>query len=232
MPHRIVIVEDDEDIRELVLYALEAGGFACSGYESGDAFLSEMGGSAPLPDLVLLDIMLPGSDGLSILRALRAHPRTARVPVIMLTAKGGEADRVKGLDLGADDYIPKPFGVTELMARIRALLRRASAAEPANAAKPTKMACANISLDEERRSVTANGSEVELTFKEFELLHCLMRNANIVMSRERLMDAVWGYDYEGETRTVDMHVKTLRKKLGEAGDAIRTVRNVGYKIEG
>ena len=224
-----MIVEDDEDIRELVLYALKAGGFTCSGFESGDTFFSEIGGSAPLPDLVLLDIMLPGSDGLSILRALRGHPRTAHIPVIMLTAKGGEADRVKGLDLGADDYIPKPFGVTELMARIRAVLRRAAAVEPT---KPVKLSCANISLDEERRSVVADGCDVALTFKEFELLHCLMRNANIVMSRERLMDAVWGYDYEGETRTVDMHVKTLRKKLGAAGDAIRTVRNVGYKIEG
>ena len=228
MSHRIVIVEDDEDIRELVLYALAAGGFTCSGFESGDAFLSEIGGSAPLPDLVLLDIMLPGSDGLSILRALRAHPRTARIPVIMLTAKGGEADRVKGLDLGADDYIPKPFGVTELMARIRAVLRRAASTEPQ---KKARMTCANISLDEERRSVEADGRDIALTFKEFELLCHLMRNANIAMSRERLMDAVWGYDYEGETRTVDMHVKTLRRKLGASGDAIRTIRNVGYKIE-
>lgn len=225
MSHRIAIVEDDEDIRELAIYALEADGFVCSGFESGDAFFSEINEGASLPSLVLLDIMLPGSDGLSVLKRLRALSRTARLPVIMLTAKGGEADRVKGLDLGADDYIPKPFGVTELKARIRAVLRRAEISEP------KETTCANITLDEERRLVLSDGREVELTFKEFELLRHLMLNPNIAMSREKLMDAVWGYDYEGETRTVDMHVKTLRKKLGAAGEQIRTVRNVGYKIE-
>lgn len=225
MSHRIAIVEDDEDIRELAIYALEADGFVCSGFESGDAFFSEINEGASLPSLVLLDIMLPGSDGLSVLKRLRALSRTARLPVIMLTAKGGEADRVKGLDLGADDYIPKPFGVTELKARIRAVLRRAEISEP------KETTCANITLDEGRRLVLSDGREVELTFKEFELLRHLMLNPNIAMSREKLMDAVWGYDYEGETRTVDMHVKTLRKKLGAAGEQIRTVRNVGYKIE-
>lgn len=222
----VFLVEDDEDIRELTAYALKNAGFACAGFEDGDRFWGALRESASLPDMVLLDIMLPGEDGLSILKKLREEPRYGEIPVILLTAKGGEADKVRGLNLGADDYIPKPFGVTELIARIRAVLRRAKPA-PAQAA-PTVYQ--NLSLDLRRRTVTADGEPVTLTFMEFELLRYFLLNAGLVLSRDKLMDAVWGYDYQGESRTVDVHVKSLRQKLGAAGAHIKTVRNVGYKL--
>ena len=222
----VFLVEDDEDIRELTAYALENAGFACAGYEDGDSFWGALRESASLPDMVLLDIMLPGEDGLSILKKLREHSRYGEIPVILLTAKGGEADKVRGLNFGADDYIAKPFGVTELIARIHAVLRRAAA--PAR--EKGFLAYEALALDAERRSVTVAGESVPLTFMEFELLRYLLANARLVLSRERLMDAVWGYDYQGESRTVDVHVKSLRQKLGPAGDYIKTVRNVGYKL--
>lgn len=220
---RIAIIEDDENIRELVLYALRSGGYAPAGYESGAAFFESLapGGA---PELILLDIMLPGEDGISILKRLRATPAVAEAFVIMLTAKGEELDKVRALDLGADDYVTKPFGVMELLSRVGAMLRRSAAS-----AEAKKLALGEITLYPQRREVFADGEKIALTFKEFELLHYLLLNSGLVMSREKLMDAVWGYDYEGESRTVDMHVKTLRQKLGTAGALIKTVRNVGYK---
>lgn len=225
MPY-IIIIEDDEDIRELVHYALEAANFTCAGFENGNDFFLEIGKGGRLPDLVLLDIMLPGEDGLSILKRLRGDSRYNNIPIIMLTAKGSEADKVKGLNSGADDYIAKPFGVTEMVARINAVLRRSGDA----AKKKTRLEYNEIVLDNDRHIVTVGGKTVLLTFMEFELLYYLLLNVDIVLSRDTLMDTVWGYDYKGESRTVDMHIKTLRQKLGTAGEHIKTVRNVGYKI--
>lgn len=225
MPY-IIIIEDDEDIRELVHYALEAANFTCAGFENGNDFFLEIGKGGRLPDLVLLDIMLPGEDGLSILKRLRGDSRYNNIPIIMLTAKGSEADKVKGLNSGADDYIAKPFGVTEMLARINAVLRRSGDA----AKKKTRLEYNEIVLDNDRHIVTVGGKTVLLTFMEFELLYYLLLNVDIVLSRDTLMDNVWGYDYKGESRTVDMHIKTLRQKLGTAGEHIKTVRNVGYKI--
>lgn len=220
----IYLVEDDDSIRELVLYALKNSGYRAKGFESGEKFLSAC--RTEPPALALLDIMLPGEDGLQILRRMREDRVTPQIPVIMLTAKASEYDKVKGLDLGADDYVTKPFGVMELLSRVRAVLRRSgSVEEPA-----TALAVGEIALDESRREVTVAGEQVTLTFKEFELLCFLMRNTDLVLSRDRIMERVWGFDFEGESRTVDMHIKSLRQKLGQQGDAIRTVRGVGYKI--
>lgn len=223
---QIWIVEDDENIRDLTIYALEAAGFACTGFEDGATFFEALSRGGATPDLILLDIMLPGESGLEILRRLRADEYTGSLPVIMLTAKGNEADRVKGLNLGADDYVPKPFGVTELIARVNAVLRRTAETPKRGGILTFK----NIAMDSAKRSVVADGAEITLTFMEFELLHYMLLNAGIVMSREKLMDAVWGYDYTGGSRTVDMHVKSLRGKMGAAGEHLKTVRNVGYKI--
>ncbi len=220
----IYIVEDDEDIRELIVYALSGAGFECAGFEEAGAFRSAL--EERRPDLALLDIMLPGEDGLSLLKRLRADSRHSSLPVIMLTAKGSEADKVRGLNLGADDYISKPFGVTELTARIHAVLRRAGEGQR----EEETISFRDLLLNADRREVKVGGESVQLTYREFELLQYLMRNSGIVLSRNRLMDAVWGYDYAGESRTVDMHIKSLRQKLGAAGDYIKTVRNVGYKI--
>ena len=220
---KIYIVEDDENIREIVIYALNSAGFEATGFEAGEEFLSVL--ETKLPSLVLLDIMLPEIDGLTILKRLRSMPRAKKLPVIMLTAKNSEYDKVKGLDMGADDYISKPFGVMELIARINAVLRRGGSDKESK-----KLEISGLSLDYKRRDVRVGGTEVSLTFKEYELLYFLMLNAGIVFSREKLIEAVWGYDFEGESRTVDMHIKTLRRKLGESGKLIKTVRNVGYKL--
>ena len=217
------IVEDDENIRALVCYALESAGFDSAGFESADLFLRAVEKS--LPDLLLLDIMLPGEDGLSLLHKLRRDLRTAAMPVVLLTARGSEYDRVRGLDLGADDYITKPFSVLELLSRVRAVLRRTERDSAGGSVE-----YGGIALHPERRTVTANGRRVELTYKEFELLNLLLQNRGIVLTRERIMDRVWGFDYEGESRTVDMHIKTLRQKLGDHGTAIITVRGVGYRM--
>lgn len=219
----IYCVEDESNIRDLVLYALRASGFIAEGFDCATAFYERM--QEQCPDLVMLDIMLVGEDGLSILRKLRNDPTTSRLPVIMLTAKTTEYDRVTGLDGGADDYLSKPFGVLELISRVKAVLRRV--------APPTSddHKVGRISMSAERHTVQVDGTAVSLTFKEFELLRFLMQNVGLVFSRERLMEAVWGFGYEGESRTVDMHVKTLRQKLGDAGAQIGTVRGVGYKIE-
>ena len=219
----IWLVEDDQNIRELVAYALEAAGLEVYTLEDGAALRSAL--LPRVPDLLLLDIMLPGEDGLSILRELKQGARTRALPVILLTAKGAELDRVRGLDLGADDYITKPFSVLELTARVKALLRRSVSDLP----KP--LACGAIMLDVLRHTVTVHGMPVTLTYKEFELLHLLLQNAGLVLTREQMMIRVWGFDFEGESRTVDVHIMALRQKLGVAGEAIQTIRGVGYKLE-
>lgn len=219
----IYCVEDDENIRELVLYALSSSGYAGQGFPEGESFLRTVEHSPP--DLALLDIMLPGQSGLDILRCLREEPATARLPVIMLTAKTSEYDRVKGLDSGADDYISKPFGVMELLSRIRAVLRRVEKAPAASL-----LTAGSLTVDPARRTVTDGDRAIALTFKEFELLACLLRNRELVLTREKLMELVWGFDFEGESRTVDMHIKSLRQKLGPLGELIQTVRGVGYKL--
>ena len=221
--HKIFIVEDDESIREIVIYALGSAGFDAAGFETSEEFFTALGNG--LPDLVLLDIMLPVDDGLSILTRLRSRPGTNKLPVIMLTAKNSEYDKVKGLDKGADDYISKPFGVMELISRVNAVLRR-SVAEQSGILEVSE-----LTLDHARREVRSGGETVKLTFKEYELLRCLMLNTGLVLSREKIIGAVWGYDFEGESRTIDMHIKTLRRKLGALGRLIKTVRNVGYKLE-
>ena len=230
----IFIVEDDEDIRELIAYALENAGFASRSFEDGFSFFAALQENSSIPDLLLLDIMLPGlsipgaegQDGLSILKKLRSQPLYRDLPIIMLTAKGSEADKVKGLNFGADDYIAKPFGVTELIARINALLRRTT---PSSEDK-TILIFKTLSLNTEKHLVMVDGKNINLTFLEFELLHYLLLNAELVLSREKLTAEVWGYDFLGESRTVDMHIKSLRKKLGPAGTYIKTIRSVGYKI--
>ena len=218
----IYIVEDDANIREIEMIALRNSNYAVQGFERASAFFARLEES--LPDLVLLDVMLPDSDGYTIVRTLRSSARTVRIPVIMVTAKSSEMDMVKGLDNGADDYIRKPFSVMELLSRVRALLRRTEENTP------KLLSVGDICLDHDRHTVSAGGRPVELTFKEYELLRCLMINRDLVLSRESIMLYVWGTDYEGESRTVDMHIKTLRQKLGESGRLIGTVRNVGYVI--
>ncbi len=223
---KIYIVEDDDNIRKMVYYALSMGGFDALGFEDGEAFWEEL--KKEMPSLVLLDILLPGEDGISILKRLKQSDKTAKLPVIMLTAKGAEYDRIKGLDMGADDYITKPFSVMEALSRIKAVLRRCGA-EPQ---KVTTLQVGDITLHEDKRTVRADENDVELTFKEFELLRCLMANEGIALSRDKLLEQVWGFDYNGESRTVDMHIKSLRQKLGDSGKLIKTVRNVGYKLGG
>lgn len=219
----IYYVEDDENIRNLVLYSLTSAGYEAQGFDCGEDFWRAF--SERPPDLVLLDIMLPGQDGVEWLRRLRE--REQKIPVMMLTARSSEYDKVLGLDAGADDYLTKPFGVMELLSRVRALLRRAGRDNAGSL-----LSVGSLTLDPARRVVTCGDTPVTLTFKEFELLHYLLRNQSIVLSREKIMDAVWGVDYPGESRTVDMHIKSLRQKLGPCGEHIVTVRGAGYKIGG
>lgn len=220
----IYLVEDDNSIRELVIYTLQSTGFEAKGFACGADFWEGM--KKGQPSLVLLDIMLPDEDGLMILRKLRGAAGTEKLPVMMLTAKGTEYDKVIGLDSGADDYLPKPFGMMELVSRVRALLRRAL---PERERKLYQIG--TIVLDVEKHEVTVDGKPVTLTYKEFELLGYLMENEGIVLSRDRLLSKIWGYDFDGETRTVDVHIRTLRQKLGDSGNIIETIRGVGYKIE-
>ncbi len=224
MAVHIYIVEDDKNIREIEMFALKNSGYAVEEFENAKSFFSRS--AEKVPDLVLLDIMLPDMDGLEIVKKLRSRPDTVRVPIILVTAKTTELDKVKGLDIGAEDYLTKPFGVMELISRVKALLRRSRALQD-----DKQMVLGDITLDSERREVHVGGELCELTFKEFELLKLLMVNAGIVLHRDTIMSDVWGTDYEGESRTLDMHIKTLRQKLGEAGNMIKTVRNVGYKME-
>ena len=221
----IYLVEDDASIRELVVYALSNSGFEAKGFDTPSAFWQAMAKATPA--MVLLDIMLPEEDGLQILKKLRADPRTQRTPVIMLTAKGSEYDKVIGLEAGADDYIPKPFGMMELIARVKALLRRAS---DAPAPETYQVGC--LTVCPQRHLVEVEGAPVALTLKEYELLCMLLKNRNMVLTRDRLLNQIWGYSFDGENRTVDVHIRTLRQKLGKAGDLIETVRGVGYKIGG
>lgn len=224
MAVHIYIVEDDKNIREIEMFALKNSGYAVEEFENAKSFFSKT--AEKVPDLVLLDIMLPDMDGLEIVKKLRSRPDTVRIPIILVTAKTTELDKVKGLDIGADDYLTKPFGVMELISRVKALLRRSRALQD-----DKQLVIGDITLDSERREVHVGGELCELTFKEFELLKLLMVNAGIVIHRDTIMSDVWGTDYEGESRTLDMHIKTLRQKLGEAGNMIKTVRNVGYKME-
>lgn len=220
----IYLVEDDDSIRELVLYTLHTTGFEAEGFRNAADFWQAL--EKELPQLVLLDIMLPDEDGLHILKRLRAGAETADLPVMMLTAKSSEYDRVVGLDSGADDYMPKPFGMMELVSRVRALLRRT--AKPA--AEDKLFTAGSLSVDVKRRAVTVDGEPVILTYKEFELLCYLLENRGVVLSRDQILTKIWDYNYSGETRTVDVHIRTLRQKLGDAGALIETVRGVGYRL--
>lgn len=221
----IYCVEDDRGIRELVVYTLKNSGFSAEGFESGKELFSAL--NRAIPELILLDIMLPGEDGIEILKRLRADSKTRKIPVIMLTARSTEYDKVIGLDSGADDYITKPFGMMELISRIKTVLRRAG-----SAGEPEEYSFKDIKINTRMHSVAVGGIYVELTLKEFELLRLLMKNIGTVLTRDMLLENIWGYDFDGETRTVDVHIRTLRQKLGSGGDMIETVRGVGYRIGG
>lgn len=221
----IFYVEDDESIRELVIYTLKTTGFEARGFENGKEFFAAL--SDETPELILLDIMLPDEDGLKILKKVRAMDSCRYVPVILLTARGTEYDKVIGLDSGADDYITKPFGMMELVSRIRAVMRRFD-----RGAASQELSCGRVHMDIARHRVTVDGNPVTLAKKEFDLLKYLMENQGIVLTRDKMLETIWGYDFDGETRTVDVHVRTLRQKLGEGGSLIETVRGVGYRIGG
>ena len=219
----IYIVEDDENIREIEMFALKNSGFEVQGFGDAVSFFQRL--KEKVPAMVLVDIMLPDEDGLSVVQKLRTRPDTKRIPIIMATAKTSELDKVKGLDMGADDYVTKPFGVMELISRVKALMRRSYGMN-----EDKVLEFGPLRMDNEKRLVTVNNSPCELTYKEYELLKLLMLNAGIVSSRDVILDRIWGTDFEGESRTLDMHIKTLRQKLGSAGAMIRTVRNVGYML--
>ena len=219
----IYCVEDEKNIRELVLYALSASGFEAVGLEDGKQLEQQL--ALQLPDLILLDIMLPGENGLEILKKLKSNLRTKSIPVIMVTAKSSEYDKVIGLDEGADDYIAKPFGMMELVARIKAVLRRLGKQQ-----ETVVIEYQNIRMVPSSHQVHVGEREVSLTLKEYELLKYLLENLGTVLTRDQLLNYVWGYDFDGETRTVDVHIRTLRQKLGEAGEMIKTIRGVGYRI--
>lgn len=220
----IYIVEDDRNISEIESFALKNSGFQVEEFPDAHTFFERL--DEKLPNLILLDVMLPDEDGLSIVTKLRKRSDTKKLPVIMVTAKTMEIDKVKGLDMGADDYLAKPFGVMELISRVKALLRRS-----AGMSEERILSVGEISLDMERHTVSVAGENCELTYKEYELLKLLLTNAGIVTSREVILDRVWGTDFEGESRTLDMHIKTLRQKLKESGQRIKTVRNVGYILD-
>lgn len=222
----IYVLEGDESIRELIIYTLNGQKMEAKGFSTPSEFWEAI--SEKVPSLVLLDIMLPEEDGFSILEKLRAAPATKRLPIIMLTAKGSEYDIVRGLDIGADDYIPKPFRMMELLSRIRALLRRSGA----NDGRMEEYRVGNLYVNPTRHEVQVDGKDVVLTLKEFELLNLLISRQGIVFTRAQLLDEIWGYGFDGESRTVDVHVRTLRQKLGPAGNYIETVRGIGYKIGG
>ncbi|MFI3284107.1 MAG: response regulator transcription factor [Erysipelotrichaceae bacterium] len=218
----IYCVEDEKNIQDLIIYALNNSNIAVQGFSCATDFKQAL---TTLPKLILLDIMLPDQNGIDLLKELKQNPKTAKIPVIMLTSKGGEYDKVVGLDAGADDYITKPFSVIELIARIKAVLRRSE-----NKTSTMLNHC-GLSLDIEKHHVTYHEQPVQLTLKEFELLKKLMEKPNMVLTRERLLEDIWGYDYYGETRTVDVHIRTLRSKLGKEFDYIKTIHGVGYKLE-
>lgn len=218
-------VDDDNTIRDIEVYTLTQTGFEAKGFADGISMLEAL--KTEKPELIVLDIMLPGKDGVEILKEIRSNPETRKIPVIMATAKGTEMDKIQGLDTGADDYLVKPFGVMEMVSRIKAVLRRCEPEE-----KKEVLSIGEITLSDKEHLVTVNGEKVVLTFKEFEILKLFMSNPGIVFSRDKLLSEVWEIDYLGESRTVDMHIKTLRQKLGDAGALIETVIGVGYKMEG
>ena len=220
----IYIVEDDQNIREIESFALKNSGYTIMDFECAKDFYHQL--AEKVPDCILLDIMLPDEDGLEILKKIRSIPDTRKVPIMMITAKTAELDKVKGLDLGADDYITKPFGIMELISRVKALLRRSM-----NMEDEKFLSAGDIFLDGEKHMVYVKDEPIDLTFKEYELLKLLIQNQGIVMSRDVIMERIWGIDFEGESRTLDVHIKTLRQKLKNAGTLIKTVRNVGYIIE-
>ena len=218
-------VDDDNTIRDIEVYTLTQTGFEAKGFADGISMLEAL--KTEKPELIVLDIMLPGKDGVEVLKEIRSNPETRKIPVIMATAKGTEMDKIQGLDTGADDYLVKPFGVMEMVSRIKAVLRRCEPDE-----KEEVLSIGEITLSDKEHLVTVNCEKVVLTFKEFEILKLFMSNPGIVFSRDKLLSEVWGIDYLGESRTVDMHIKTLRQKLGDAGALIETVIGVGYKMEG
>lgn len=220
----IFCVEDDASIRDIEVYTLQSTGFEAAGFADGSAFFAAL--RETTPQLVLLDVMLPGEDGVAILKKLKANDRTSSIPVIMATAKGAEFDKIVSLDLGADDYLVKPFGMMEMVARVKAVLRRAAPQENAQV-----LTHGNLSMRLGEHTVTANGARVELTLKEYELLRLFLSHPGLVFTRDCLLSDIWGIDYDGETRTVDVHIRSLRQKLGACGALIETVRGVGYRLE-
>ncbi len=219
----IYCVEDDKNIRELLTYTLKTVGLDALGFQNAKEFYDAL--ETEIPSLILLDIMMPEKDGLTLLSELKASAKTAQIPIILLTAKSSEFDKVTGLDLGADDYITKPFGMMEMTARVKAVLRRYE-----KVSQNSSLVCKNVCIDVKRHIVTVNDKEVTLSFKEYELLKLLIENKNMVLTRDALLNKIWGYDYDGENRTVDVHIRTLRAKLGDEIDIIQTIRNVGYKV--
>ena len=220
----IFCVEDDKSIRDLVIYTLTAVGYEAEGFATGEEMFKALEKTSP--QLIMLDIMLPDEDGLAILKKLKSDPMTEDIPVIMATAKGTEYDKVVGLDLGADDYLAKPFGMMEMISRVKAVLRRSAPKE-----KTDLLRMGKLELDEKRHTVSVDGTQIQLTLKEYELLRVFMENPGIVFSRDSLLSSVWGINFIGESRTVDVHIGTLRTKIGECGNYIETVRGVGYKME-
>lgn len=219
-------VEDDASIRDIEVYALNSAGFAAKGFEDGSSFYAAITGEKEKPQLIVLDVMLPGIDGIELLRRIRANAALKQIPIVMATAKGSEYDKIQGLDLGADYYLTKPFGVMELISCVKAVLRRCGAEDE----KSTLNAC-GISMNTLEHTVSADGERITLTYKEYELLKLFLSHMGTAFTREQLMEQVWGTDYMGETRTIDMHIRTLRQKLGKCGESIKTVRNVGYRME-
>ena len=217
-------VEDDASIRDIELYTLRSTGFEARGFEDGGAFLAAL--ETERPELVILDVMLPGMDGVELLRRMKAAAHLANIPIIMATAKGAEYDKIQSLDLGADDYLVKPFGMMEMVSRVKAVLRRCRPVSPAK-----QLTARGLTVDLEERTVTADGARILLTYKEFELLRLFLSRPGVAFTREQLLSDIWGMDYTGETRTVDMHIKTLRQKLGDYGAMIETVRHIGYRLE-
>lgn len=219
-------VEDDASIRDIEVYALNSAGFEARGFEDGSSFYAAITGEKEKPQLIVLDVMLPGIDGIELLRRIRANAALKQIPIVMATAKGSEYDKIQGLDLGADYYLTKPFGVMELISCVKAVLRRCGAEDE----KSTINAC-GISMNTLEHTVSADGERVTLTYKEYELLKLFLSHMGTAFTREQLMELIWGTDYMGETRTIDMHIRTLRQKLGKCGESIKTVRNVGYRME-
>lgn len=223
---RIYYVEDETNIRELIQYTLECSGYSVSGFSCAEQFWKVL--EEEIPDLILLDLMLPGEDGMQILKKLKGNPTYQEIPVILVTAKGAEYDKVSGLDCGADDYITKPFGMMEFLARVRAVIRRSGTERQ----KSHELEYGGIILDRKKHEVQVQGEKINLTLKEFELLQYLMENQGNVLTRESILENIWGYDFIGETRTVDVHIRTLRHKLGVCGERVETVRGVGYRMGG